>query len=172
MKAKVMIVAGSLSDRELIEECVSALTELKVPFEVAVASAHRTPSYLVNLVKRAERNGVQVFIAIAGGAAHLPGVIASHTIKPVIGVPAPTKHLSGLDSLLSIVQMPRYVPVASVSIGNSGAYNAGLLAGMIVALSDPDVTKSLKALRRRVANEVRRANEDVRGFGRKGGKGT
>lgn len=162
MKVKVTVVGGSVSDRELIEECISALDTLKIPYEVVIASAHRTPAYLINVVKKAEKKGTQVFIAIAGGAAHLPGVIAAHTVKPVIGVPAPSRYFSGLDSLLSIIQMPRYVPVAGVSVGNSGAYNAGVLAGMILALSDVELMRRIKVLRKKVANEVRKANEDLR----------
>jgi 5-(carboxyamino)imidazole ribonucleotide mutase len=139
---RVGIVGGSRSDFPVLEKAAALLTELGVPNELRVVSAHRTPDLLYRYAEEAPRRGLQVIIAGAGGAAHLPGMLAAKTILPVIGVPIPTQHLGGLDSLLSIVQMPRGVPVATVAIGN--AENAAILAAEILALADP-------ALRGRVA---------------------
>jgi 5-(carboxyamino)imidazole ribonucleotide mutase len=139
---RVGIVGGSRSDFPVLEKAAALLTELGVPNELRVVSAHRTPDLLYRYAEEAPARGLQVIIAGAGGAAHLPGMLAAKTILPVIGVPIPTQHLGGLDSLLSIVQMPRGVPVATVAIGN--AENAAILAAEILALADP-------ALRGRVA---------------------
>ncbi|WP_414635941.1 5-(carboxyamino)imidazole ribonucleotide mutase [Amycolatopsis sp.] len=126
---------GSDSDWPVLEAAGQALAEFGVPYEVGVYSAHRTPQRMLDYAKTAADRGLKVIIAGAGGAAHLPGMVASATVLPVIGVPVPLKHLDGLDSLLSIVQMPAGVPVATVSVG--GARNAGLLAVRILAASDP-----------------------------------
>jgi 5-(carboxyamino)imidazole ribonucleotide mutase len=139
---RVGIVGGSRSDFPVLEMAAELLTELGVPNELRVISAHRTPDLLYRYAEEAPGRGIEVIVAGAGGAAHLPGMLAAKTILPVIGVPIPTQHLGGLDSLLSIVQMPRGVPVATVAIGN--AENAAILAAEILALADP-------ALRGRVA---------------------
>ena len=141
----VGIVGGSRSDFPTLEDAVAILTELGVPSELKVVSAHRTPDRLFRYAEDAPGRGIKVIVAGAGGAAHLPGMLAAKTSLPVIGVPIPTKHLGGLDSLLSIVQMPRGVPVATVAIGN--ATNAGLLAAAILALSDPGLAARLATWR-------------------------
>ena len=142
---RVGIVGGSRSDFPVLERAQAVLGELDVPCELRVVSAHRTPDHLFRYAETAEARGVRVIIAGAGGAAHLPGMLAAKTQLPVIGVPIPTQHLGGLDSLLSIVQMPRGIPVATVAIGN--AMNAGLLAAGILALSDPALAARLRARR-------------------------
>ena len=148
----VGIVGGSRSDFPTLEAAVAVLDELGVPSELKVVSAHRTPDRLFRYAEEAAGRGIRVIIAGAGGAAHLPGMLASKTALPVIGVPIPTQHLGGLDSLLSIVQMPRGVPVATVGIGN--ATNAGLLAAAILATSDPALAERLAAWRARQTQAV------------------
>ena len=134
---------GSDSDWSVMEDAAHALAEFDVPFEVGVVSAHRTPARMLDYARTAAGRGIEVIIAGAGGAAHLPGMVAAATPLPVIGVPVPLGKLDGLDSLLSIVQMPAGVPVATVSIG--GARNAGLLAVRILAVSDPTLLERIKA---------------------------
>ena len=141
----VGIVGGSRSDFPVLEKAQAVLEELEVPSELRVVSAHRTPDHLFRYAETAASRGIRVIIAGAGGAAHLPGMLAAKTALPVIGVPIPTQHLGGLDSLLSIVQMPRGIPVATVAIGN--ADNAALLAASILALSDPALAERLAARR-------------------------
>lgn len=141
----VGIVGGSRSDFPVLEAAVSVLRDLGVPCELRVVSAHRTPDHLFRYAETAAGRGIRVIIAGAGGAAHLPGMLASKTLLPVIGVPIPTQHLGGMDSLLSIVQMPRGIPVATVAIGN--ADNAALLAAEILALSDTALAERLAARR-------------------------
>jgi phosphoribosylaminoimidazole carboxylase PurE protein len=141
----VGIVGGSRSDFPVLEKAVAVLDELGVPCELRVVSAHRTPDHLFHYAETARERGIRVIIAGAGGAAHLPGMLAAKTSLPVIGVPIPTQHLGGLDSLLSIVQMPRGIPVATVAIGN--ADNAALLAAAILALSDEALAARLEARR-------------------------
>jgi len=143
----VGVVGGSRSDFPVLDDAVTVLSELGVPSELRVVSAHRTPDHLFRYAEEAAGRGVRVIIAGAGGAAHLPGMLAAKTTLPVIGVPIPTKHLGGLDSLLSIVQMPRGIPVATVAIGN--ATNAGLLAAAILALQDVGLAERLSAWRER-----------------------
>ncbi|MGZ8528002.1 MAG: 5-(carboxyamino)imidazole ribonucleotide mutase [Candidatus Limnocylindrales bacterium] len=143
--AVVAVVGGSRSDFPILQKAAALLTELGVANELRVVSAHRTPDLLYRYAEEAPRRGIRVIIAGAGGAAHLPGMLAAKTILPVIGVPIPTQHLGGLDSLLSIVQMPRGVPVATVAIGN--ADNAALLAAEILALSDPALAERVEAYR-------------------------
>ena len=143
--AKVGIVCGSRSDFPVMEKAVEMLGRLAIPSELHAISAHRAPDLLSRFVVGAEKRGIRVFIAGAGGAAHLPGVVASQTILPVIGVPIPTQISGGLDSLLSIVQMPKGVPVATVAVG--GADNAALLAAEILAISDPELRARLQAFR-------------------------
>lgn len=141
----VGVVGGSRSDFPVLEAAVTILAELGVAAELRVVSAHRTPDLLFRYAEEAVDRGIKVIVAGAGGAAHLPGMLAAKTILPIIGVPIPTEHLGGLDSLLSIVQMPRGIPVATVAIGN--ALNAGLLAAAILALSDPELAERLTAWR-------------------------
>ncbi|MEX1170388.1 MAG: 5-(carboxyamino)imidazole ribonucleotide mutase [Chloroflexota bacterium] len=148
----VGVIGGSRSDFPILETAVEVLEELEVPTELRVLSAHRTPDQLLSYVDAAAGRGIRVIIAGAGGAAHLPGVIAAKTLLPVIGVPMPTEHLGGLDSLLSIVQMPKGVPVATVAIGN--ARNAGLLAAQILALSDEALAARLAAWRGRMTQAI------------------
>ena len=143
--ARVGIVCGSRSDFPIMEKAVEMLGRLEIPCELRAISAHRAPDLLLRFVGGADQRGIRVFIAGAGGAAHLPGVVAAKTILPVIGVPIPTQVNGGLDSLLSIVQMPKGIPVATVAIG--GAENAALLAAEILALSDPALRGRLQAFR-------------------------
>jgi 5-(carboxyamino)imidazole ribonucleotide mutase len=150
--AVVGVVGGSRSDFPVLEDAVAVLDELGVPAELRVVSAHRTPDHLFRYAESAAGRGIRVIIAGAGGAAHLPGMLAAKTTLPVIGVPIPTKHLGGLDSLLSIVQMPRGIPVATVAIGN--ATNAGLLAAAILALGDSALADRLAAWRERQTDAV------------------
>ena len=144
---KVGVVMGSRSDLETMNEALSILKQLNISVEAQVVSAHRTPELLVDYAKSAEANGFSVIIAGAGGAAHLPGMLAALTHLPVIGVPVQSKALKGMDSLLSIVQMPGGIPVATVAIGKAGAKNAGLLAASILSLSDSAVREALVAFR-------------------------
>ena len=146
-KAVVGVIMGSQSDWPTMKAACEALTALGVAHEKQVVSAHRTPDRLYDYAKSAQARGIKVIIAGAGGAAHLPGMVASMTPLPVIGVPIKSKALNGLDSLLSIVQMPGGIPVATVAIGEAGAKNAGLLAASIIALGDDDVAKALAASR-------------------------
>ena len=148
----VGIVGGSRSDFPVLEKASMILEQLDVPCELRVVSAHRTPDHLFHYAETAAGRGIRVIIAGAGGAAHLPGMLAAKTLLPVIGVPVPTQHLGGLDSLLSIVQMPRGIPVATVAIGN--AENAGLLAVAILALGDQALAARLAEYRRNQADAV------------------
>lgn len=144
---QVTVIMGSKSDWDTMRLTSETLTELAIIHECKVLSAHRAPDALVDYIDVAEKRGVQVFIAGAGGAAHLGGVIASKTQLPVLGVPMQSKALQGLDSLLSIVQMPKGIPVASLAIGSAGAVNAALLAAAILALADPELSQRLRAYR-------------------------
>ena len=146
---------GSKSDWETMSQADAMLTEFGIPHECQVVSAHRTPAWMAEYASTAESRGVQVIIAGAGGAAHLPGMVAAQTVLPVIGVPVQSAALNGLDSLLSIVQMPKGVPVATVAIGPSGAANAGLLAVAILAISRPELRAKLKAYREKITADVR-----------------
>jgi 5-(carboxyamino)imidazole ribonucleotide mutase len=152
----VGVIMGSKSDWDTMQRAAEILNEFTVPHEALVVSAHRTPAWMSEYATTATARGLEVIIAGAGGAAHLPGMIAAHTVLPVIGVPMPSAALNGLDSLLSIVQMPRGVPVATVAIGAAGAANAGLLAVAILATSRPDLRVRLQAFRETMADEVRR----------------
>ncbi len=143
----VGVVMGSRSDWETMRHAAGTLDELAVPFEARVVSAHRTPDLLYHYAEEAEGRGLEVLIAGAGGAAHLPGMLAAKTLVPVLGVPAPSHALNGLDSLLSIVQMPAGVPVGTLAIGRAGAVNAALLAAAIVARTRPEVRAALGAWR-------------------------
>jgi 5-(carboxyamino)imidazole ribonucleotide mutase len=150
----VSILMGSKSDLEIMQAARDALKELGIEHEVRVLSAHRTPDALFAYVVDAEKRGVEVFIAGAGGAAHLPGVVAAKTLRPVLGVPIPTGHLLGLDALLAIVQMPKGIPVATFAVGKAGAGNAGLFAAAILAGKRADLQERLAAHRRAQAEKL------------------
>ena len=150
----VGILMGSDSDLPTMGEAARVLEEFDVPFEIHVASAHRTPDRVIRFARDAEKRGTRVLIAGAGGAAHLAGVTAAHTVLPVIGVPIDSGTLHGLDALLSTVQMPGGIPVATVAIGKPGARNAGLLAVQILALTDARLRRDLLASRRRMSAQV------------------
>ncbi len=154
MKPKVLILMGSDSDLPVMEEAAKTLDSFGIPCRMTVASAHRTPELTLKLVKEAEKNGVEVIIAGAGMAAHLPGVVASHTVLPVIGVPLDASPLKGMDALLSMVQMPPGVPVATVALGKAGAKNAAILAARIMAGKNPALTGKLLAHKKEMAKEV------------------
>ena len=151
---RVGIIMGSSSDWETMKAAADVLDELGVAYEKKVVSAHRTPDLLVEYAKGAEGRGIQVIVAGAGGAAHLPGMTASMTVLPVLGVPVQSKALNGHDSLLSIVQMPAGVPVGTLAIGAAGATNAGLLAAQVLALHDESLRNKLKARRAAAASKV------------------
>ena len=160
----VGIVMGSDSDWETLRPAADLLTRFAIPFDVSVASAHRTPERMVAYAKGAADRGLRVIIAAAGGAAHLPGMIASLTDLPVLGVPVQSRALAGVDSLLSIVQMPAGVPTATFAIGNAGAVNAAIFAMKILALADASVARSVAALREENASKAMEGHERVRKF--------
>jgi 5-(carboxyamino)imidazole ribonucleotide mutase len=151
----VAVVMGSSSDWETMKHAVDVLERFEVPHERHVVSAHRTPVWMAEFATGAEARGIEVIIAGAGGAAHLPGMVASHTVLPVLGVPVQSTALQGLDSLLSIVQMPGGVPVGTLAIGKAGATNAGLLAVSILSNSRPDLRGKLRAFRAEQTEKVR-----------------
>lgn len=151
----VAVIMGSTSDWETMRHAVEILERFAVPFEKHVVSAHRTPVWMAEFAQTAEGRGLQVIIAGAGGAAHLPGMTAAHTVLPVLGVPVQSAALNGMDSLLSIVQMPGGVPVATLAIGKAGAINAGLLAVSILATSRPELRARLHAFRDEQTAKVR-----------------
>ena len=159
-KAVVGIIMGSQSDWPTLKKAADILDELQVPFETRIVSAHRTPERLYEYAKSATSRGLKVIIAGAGGAAHLPGMTASLTPLPVLGVPIATTALGGKDSLYSIVQMPAGVPVGTLAIGEAGATNAGILAAQILALEDPDLAKRVEALRAKQTASVPEAPKD------------
>lgn len=150
----VGVIMGSRSDLEVLSAACEVLEALGIPHEVRIVSAHRTPDWMFEYAEAAEARGLEVIVAGAGGAAHLPGMVAAKTLIPVLGVPVPATPLNGLDSLLSIVQMPKGVPVGTLAIGKPGAANAGLLAAEIVALKRPEVRERLRAWRRERTDEV------------------
>src|SRR5213595_1786247 len=150
----VAVVMGSSSDWETMRHAAEMLERFDVPHERHIVSAHRTPAWLAEFANGAEGRGVEVIIAGAGGAAHLPGMVAAQTVLPVLGVPVQSVALQGLDSLLSIVQMPAGIPVGTLAIGESGAVNAGLLAAAIVSASRPELRERLRAWRQRQTHEV------------------
>ncbi|BAX99048.1 N5-carboxyaminoimidazole ribonucleotide mutase [Mycobacteroides stephanolepidis] len=160
MSARVGLIMGSDSDWSVMSDAANALAEFAIPFEVGVVSAHRTPARMLEYAQTAADRGIQVIIAGAGGAAHLPGMVASATPLPVIGVPVPLARLDGLDSLLSIVQMPTGVPVATVSIG--GARNAGLLAARILGVSDTTLRDKVVAFQASMEATVLEKDEALR----------
>jgi phosphoribosylaminoimidazole carboxylase PurE protein len=154
MKPRVLIIMGSDSDLPVMDEAAKVLTWFGIPSTMTVASAHRSPERTLKLVRDADKKGIEVIIAGAGMAAHLPGVIASHTILPVIGVPLDASPLGGIDALLSMVQMPPGIPVATVAVGKAGAKNAGVLAAQIMARNNPALVKKLLDHRKEMTKEI------------------
>lgn len=161
MLPEVAVIMGSKSDWETMQFACQMLEELHIPYEKRVVSAHRTPDLMFTFAEEAAGRGIRVIIAGAGGAAHLPGMVAAKTILPVIGVPVQSKALNGLDSLLSIVQMPGGVPVATVAIGNAGATNAGLLAAQIIGAFNPEVQERVQKRRDTIRDEVLESSDDL-----------
>jgi 5-(carboxyamino)imidazole ribonucleotide mutase len=159
MTVRVGVIMGSQSDWETMKHACEVLEELGVPYEKKVVSAHRTPDLMFEYAEAAASRGIQVIIAGAGGAAHLPGMVAAKTELPVIGVPVKTSTLNGLDSLLSIVQMPAGVPVATVAIGHAGAANAGLLAAQILGAFEPELQAKIRLRRERIRQTVIESSE-------------
>lgn len=159
----VSLVMGSKSDLEIMNEAAEVLKEFGIPYEIRVISAHRTPDKAHEFGRSAESRGIKIIIAGAGKAAHLAGVMASLTTLPIIGVPMPTTDLGGLDSLLSTVQMPGGIPVATTAIGKAGAKNAGLLAVSILALNDSRLRTSLKTYRLKISEQIEKDDEEIRG---------
>ena len=157
MKPLIGIVMGSASDWDTMKPAAKVLEEFGIPYEAKAMSAHRTPAAVMEWTSAAKANGMKAIIAAAGGAAHLAGVVAAHTTLPVLGVPMPSKHLGGLDSLLSTVQMPKGIPVATLAIGEAGAANAALFAIAILALSDSSVDKKLQEFRAKQTDAVLKA---------------
>lgn len=151
------VIMGSKSDWETMQNAAEVLAEFGVPYECRIVSAHRTPELMREYAQAAEQRGLEVIIAGAGGAAHLPGMVASHTVLPVLGVPVQTQALKGMDSLLSIIQMPAGIPVGTLAIGKAGARNAALLAVAILANSRPELRRKLHAFR---ADQTQRVLED------------
>jgi 5-(carboxyamino)imidazole ribonucleotide mutase len=160
-KATVAIIMGSKSDWPVLEHTVNTLKEFGVESTVKIMSAHRTPHDAADFAQNAASNGYKVVIGAAGGAAHLAGVLAGHTILPVIGIPVKGWALDGMDSLLSTVQMPKGVPVATVAIGKAGAINAAVLAVQMMAIADPDLQNKLTTYKKNMAEEVRRADTEL-----------
>ena len=154
IKAKVGIVMGSANDWGVMQQAAKQLKDFGVPYDARALSAHRTPEALEEWLAALEQDGAQCFIAGAGGAAHLAGVVAAKTTLPVLAVPIPSPHLGGLDSLLSMVQMPKGIPVATFAIGDGGSANAGLFAIAMLALQDADLAQKLKAFRKKQADNV------------------
>jgi 5-(carboxyamino)imidazole ribonucleotide mutase len=161
-KPLVAIVMGSDSDLEIMREAAKALDDFGIPYEMDVTSAHRSPARTSEFARTAADQGLQVIIAGAGGAAHLAGVIAAETTLPVIGVPIPSTSLAGLDSLLSIVQMPAGIPVATVAIGKAGASNAGILAAQMLALGNPELTEKMKEHKAKLARGVEEKSQKLK----------
>jgi 5-(carboxyamino)imidazole ribonucleotide mutase len=162
MKPQVGVIMGSVSDWETMKHACEALDQLGISYEKRVVSAHRTPDLLYDYAESARDRGIKVIIAGAGGAAHLPGMTAAKTTLPVIGVPVQTKALNGMDSLLSIVQMPGGIPVATVAIGKSGAINAGLLAAQILGTVDIEIAEKIEALRNETKEKVLASSEQLK----------
>ncbi|AXC51933.1 5-(carboxyamino)imidazole ribonucleotide mutase [Bacillus subtilis] len=161
MQPLVGIIMGSTSDWETMKHACDILDELNVPYEKKVVSAHRTPDFMFEYAETARERGIKVIIAGAGGAAHLPGMTAAKTTLPVIGVPVQSKALNGIDSLLSIVQMPGGVPVATTSIGKAGAVNAGLLAAQILSAFDEDLARKLDERRENTKQTVLESSDQL-----------
>ena len=161
-KPKVAIIMGSTSDMAAMQETMAGLQKFNIPFEVNVLSAHRTPKQVINYISTVRKRGIKVIIAAAGGAAHLAGVVAAHTILPVIGVPMETKSLAGIDSLMSTVQMPSGIPVATLTIGKAGAKNAAILAVQILALDDKKLAARLKRHKKEMTAAVLKKNRSLK----------
>nr|WP_263323775.1 5-(carboxyamino)imidazole ribonucleotide mutase [Neobacillus sp. Marseille-Q6967] len=161
MNPLVAVIMGSKSDWETMKHACDTLDRLEVPYEKRVVSAHRTPDLMFEFAENARVNGIKVIIAGAGGAAHLPGMVAAKTTLPVIGVPVQSKALNGLDSLLSIVQMPAGVPVATVAIGKAGATNAGLLAAQILSITDSELEGRLEKVRNEAKTAAMESSDEL-----------
>lgn len=161
MKPRVLIIMGSDSDLPVMEETGKILNEFGIPFDITIASAHRSPERTTRLAKEAEKNGFEVIIAGAGASAHLAGAIAAHTILPVIGVPINSSPLQGFESLLSMVQMPPGVPVATMAVGKAGAKNAAILAAEIIGRKDAKIAKKLKDYKNKMAEEVEKKAKTI-----------
>ncbi|MFQ6069752.1 MAG: 5-(carboxyamino)imidazole ribonucleotide mutase [Candidatus Aminicenantales bacterium] len=157
----VAVFIGSDSDYEVVKDALEILERFGVSYTIEVTSAHRSPERTLNLVKSAEKEGVKVFIAVAGKAAHLAGVVAAHTLRPVIGVPVASSALGGLDALFSTVQMPAGVPVAAMSLGKTGAANAALLAAQIISLARPELAASLKEYRKEMVSRIENISKKI-----------
>ena len=160
-KARISIIMGSKSDWETMQHCAKMLETLSIKHEVKIVSAHRTPDLLFSFAEQAIENGIEVIIAGAGGAAHLPGMVASKTRLPVLGVPVESKTMKGIDSLLSISQMPAGIPVGTLAIGKAGASNAALLAASILAVNDPEIAIEIEEFRENQTNTILK-NSDPR----------
>ncbi len=158
---KIAIFIGSDSDHGVVKDALAILKEFKVSFGLEVTSAHRSPARTFKLIKDYEQKGVEVFIAVAGKAAHLAGIVAAHTVKPVIGVPVESSSLDGLDALLSTVQMPKGVPVATMALGKTGAANAALLAIQILSLKDSSLVTKLKEYREKMAAQIEAKSKKI-----------
>lgn len=158
---RIVIFIGSDSDYEVVKDALEILKEFQVSFNLEVTSAHRSPARTLKLIKSYEEHGVEVFIAVAGKAAHLAGTVAAHTVRPVIGVPVGGSDLKGLDALFSTVQMPKGVPVATMGIGKSGASNAAIMAVQILSLKEPSLVKKLKQYRKKMASQVEEKSKKI-----------
>lgn len=161
MSAQVAVIMGSKSDWDTMSHACAILEELQIPYEKQVVSAHRTPDLMFEFAENAASRGLKIIIAGAGGAAHLPGMVAAKTLLPVIGVPVKSAALNGLDSLLSIVQMPGGIPVATVAIGKAGAINAGLLAAQMLGAFDSQLSERLQVRRDRIREEVLASSSEL-----------
>jgi phosphoribosylaminoimidazole carboxylase PurE protein len=159
---KVAVLIGSDSDYEVAKGALDILKEFEISFSLEITSAHRSPERTLRLIKSFEEEGAEVFIAVAGKAAHLAGFIAAHTIRPVIGLPVDAPSLNGLDALLSTVQMPKGVPVATMGLGKSGAVNAALLAVQILSLKEPALAEKMKEYRKRMASQVEKSSKKIK----------
>lgn len=162
VEPKVGVIMGSKSDWETMKHACDMLEELEVPYEKKVVSAHRTPDFMFEYAEQAEARGIKVIIAGAGGAAHLPGMVASKTLLPVIGVPIQSRALSGKDSLLSIVQMPGGVPVATMAIGKAGATNAGIFAAQLLGITDTSLSKRIEQHRNHMRQSALESSSELR----------
>lgn len=162
MKPRVLIMMGSDSDLSVMEKTGQVLDEFNIAYDMTVSSAHRTPERTLKLVRDAEKNGTEVIIAGAGAAAHLAGVIASHTTLPVIGVPIDSSPLKGIDSLYSTVQMPPGIPVATMAVGKAGAKNAGIFAAQIIGLKDTAVAKTLASYRKKMTADIEKKAKKIK----------
>jgi len=158
----VTIFIGSDSDFEVIKEALEVLKRFQVSFSLEITSAHRSPERTLKLIRASEKEGVKIFIAVAGKAAHLAGFVAAHTVQPVIGVPVETSSLNGLDALLSTVQMPRGLPVATMGLGKSGAVNAALLAVQILSIDDSSLEEEMKKYRKEMSSQIEKKSKKIR----------